>query len=82
MNQGKPVPAIDSLSMITNQLAIIYSLFWTEYDGGDFCQGLIFSKEVGTVFWSFGKEAFGGFFEGPEDHKADHKAVQNLLTGP
>ena len=37
MNQGQHIAALDTLSEMTKQLAIIYSLFWSEYDGGDFC---------------------------------------------
>lgn len=76
MNQGKPVPALDALSHTTKQLAIVYSLFWTEYDGGDFCQGLIFSKEMATIFWSVGKNAFSNFFPS-EDHSAVEGYLQN-----
>lgn len=65
-NNGEGIPALDTLSKLTKQLAIIYSLFWTEYDGGDFCQGLIFSKELATVFWSFGKTLFSNMFDKPE----------------
>ena len=37
MNNGEPSPMMDSLTAITKQLAIIYSLFWGDYTGGDFC---------------------------------------------
>ena len=85
MNQGKPVPALETLSSMTHQLAILYSLFWGEYDGGDFCQGLIFSKEIGTIFWDFGKSAFESFFEAPQEQKpieksTKHRAVEGYLN--
>lgn len=70
MNEGKPVPAMETLTHVTKQLSIVYSLFWSEYDGGDFCQGLIFSKEVSAVFWTFGKEAVSSFMDSGEEHKA------------
>lgn len=70
MNQGHHIPALDTLNTITKQLAIIYSLFYSEYDGGDFCKGLIFSKEMATIFWGFGKNIFSGMFETTDDHKA------------
>jgi len=56
MNQGEHIPLLDTLSTMTKQLAILYTLFWTEYDGGEFCRGLIFSKEIGTIFWTYGSE--------------------------
>jgi hypothetical protein len=62
MNQGEPIAALDALSTITKQLAIIYSLFNTDYDGGEFCQGLIVSKELATIFWGFGSKFVHGFF--------------------
>jgi hypothetical protein len=37
MSQGQPSPLLDAISALMKQFAILYSLFWTEYDGGDFC---------------------------------------------
>lgn len=85
MNGGKPSPFMDSLTAITKQLAILYSLFWGEYDGGDFCQGLIFAKEIGTIFWSFGRELFESFFLGPhisdvQEHLSNESTMGTKTT--
>ena len=37
------------------------------HDGGDFCQGLIFSKEVGTIFCAFGTHLFRSLFEASDN---------------
>lgn len=74
MNQGKHIAALDTLSQITKQLAILYSLFFTEYDGGDFCKGLIFAKEGATIAMTFGRNIFNGLFG---EHTS---AVQDLLS--
>ena len=73
MNQGKHIAALDTLTEVTKQLSIIYSLYFTEYDGGEFCKGLIFSKEMSTVLLTFGRNIFSGFFG---EHTS---AVQDLL---
>lgn len=73
MNQGKHMPALDTLNQMTKQLAILYSLFYTEYDGGDFCKGLIFAKEIATIFMTFGRNIFSGMFG---EHTS---SVQDLL---
>ena len=74
MNQGKHIAALDTLSQVTKQLAILYSLFYTEYDGGDFCKGLILSKELATIAMTFGRNIFSGFFG------EQTSAVQDLLS--
>jgi len=62
MNQGKHIAVLDAITEVTKQLSILYSLFFTEYDGGEFCRGLIFSKELATVMLTFGRNIFSGFF--------------------
>lgn len=82
MNQGKHVAILDTLSDMTKQIAILYSLFQTEYDGGDFCMGLILSKEVATILLAFGKNIFAGLFGGfGENHVDTHESVEKML-GP
>jgi hypothetical protein len=77
MNGGQPSVLMDSLASATQQIAILYSLFFSEYDGGDFCQGLIFSKEMASVFWAFGRSLFESSVTGPET-----SAVQEYLVNP
>ena len=47
----------------TQQIGMIYSLFSDEYDGGDFCQGLIFSHEAGQLILTVGRSMFAGMFD-------------------
>lgn len=80
MNGGKHIAFLDTIADMTKQLAILYSLFWTEYDGGDFCKGLIFSKEIGTVLLTFGRNLFAGLFGGfGENHEETSKSVDKML---
>merc|ERR1711982_314834 len=62
MNQGKPNPMLDFVDKSTHQIGMLYSLFSDEYDGGDFCQGLIFSHEAGQLMLNVGRSMFSGMF--------------------
>lgn len=80
MNQGKHIAFFDTLSDMTHQIAILYSLFFGEYDGGEFCKGLILSKEFFSILLSFGKNIFAGFFGGFGETNEDmHDAVSKML---
>lgn len=65
MSQGKPSPLLETMNSLMKQIAILYSLFWEEYDGGDFCQGLITAKELATIFWFFGKSIMDQLLSAP-----------------
>lgn len=68
MNQGQPNKMMNMLDEITKELGIIYTLGpWGEYEGGDFCRGLILSKEMMTVFWHVAGDMMHTFF----DHQTD-----------
>jgi hypothetical protein len=49
----------ESMFELTHQGAVIYSLFMTEYDGGEYCKGLIFAKNMGNIL----SKLFGKFYE-------------------
>ena len=74
MNQGQKIPALESLTSVTTQISVLYSLFNTDYDSGEFCKGLIFSKELSTILLTFGRNIFNGMFG------AHTSAVQDLLS--
>lgn len=81
MNQGKHIVALDTLESMTKQIALLYSLFMGEYDGGDFCKGLIIAKEFSTIMLTFGKNVFAGLFGGfGETHEETHDAVEKMLS--
>jgi hypothetical protein len=75
MNQGKSSPLLDTVNDLLKQFAILYSLFYTEYDGGDFCQGLITAKELASVFWYFGKSMLESMTRMPEPSQFEPKTV-------
>ena len=43
MNKGQHNPAVDFIEKSTHEIGMLYSLMGDDYDGGDFCKGLIFS---------------------------------------
>ena len=54
MNQGKPSPVMDLAFDAAVAFGKIYSVFDEDYDGGEFCQGLMFSKEASKVVFKIG----------------------------
>lgn len=55
----KPIPLLDTLEKFVHQGVIVYSLFTTDYDAGEFCKGLIFAKEVSVILM----QVFGDFYK-------------------
>jgi hypothetical protein len=49
MVDHKPIPMFDTLEEFFHQGVIVYSLFTTDYDAGEFCKGLIFAKEISVI---------------------------------
>ncbi len=58
MNQNKSNAFVDSLESVIHQFSVLFSLFTTEYDAGEFCKGLIFAKMVSTIMM----KVFGNFY--------------------
>ena len=54
MNQGEPSPMIDLAFDSALSLAKISAVFNDNYDGGEFCKGLYFSKEASKVVFALG----------------------------
>ena len=54
MNHGEPMPALDLAFELASGLGKAYSLFNEDYDGGEFCKGLLFAKEASTVVYKVG----------------------------
>merc|ERR1711920_141427 len=74
MNKGQSNPMIDFVEKSTQQIGILYSLFSDEYDGGDFCQGLIFSHEAGQLLLTVGRTMFSGMFDADKGGQAGGSA--------
>jgi len=82
MNKGQHIPALDFVQQSTHQIGMIYSLFSEDYDGGDFCRGLIFSHEAGQLMLSVGRTAFSGMFNhDSKDSASDNPMLHDLLQG-
>merc|ERR1712156_457115 len=54
MNQGKDMPFFDFAFDSMESIGRISSLFDEDYDGGEFCKGLLFSKDAGKIVFSIG----------------------------
>ena len=54
MNKGEPNPMLDTVLEAAQAFGKIYSIFDVEYDGGEFCRGLLFSKEASKIVFKLG----------------------------
>ena len=60
MNQGQPNPLLDAAFEGMQLIGEIQDLFDEEYDGGEFCRGLVFAKEASTVVFKIGNQMRNG----------------------
>ena len=59
MNKGKDggdMPGFDLALEAVQAIGVMQTLFADEYDGGEFCQGLLFSKEASKIVFKLGKQ--------------------------
>ena len=54
MNQDGPSPLIDVMFNGIIGMVNIQAIFNEEYEGGEFCRGLIFSKYASKAVWAVG----------------------------
>ena len=54
MNKGEPNPMIDMALDAAQAFGKISSIFDEDYDGGEFCKGLLFSKEASRIVFKVG----------------------------
>ena len=54
MNQGQETPMLDFAFDSIQSFARINALFDEEYDGGEFCKGLLFSKDASKIVFTIG----------------------------
>ena len=54
MNHGEPMPALDLALEFAQVAGKAYSIFSNDYDGGEFCKGLLFAKEASAVVFKVG----------------------------
>ena len=56
MKQGEPTPWLDMAIETGSSLGKISSIFDENYDGGEFCRGLLFAKEASYVVFKIGNK--------------------------
>ena len=54
MNKGEPNPMLDNAVEMVQSFGKISAIFDDSYEGGEFCKGLLFSKEASKVLWKIG----------------------------
>ena len=54
MNKGEPNPMLDMALDAVQAFGKISSIFDEDYDGGEFCKGLLFSKEASRIVFKVG----------------------------
>ena len=54
MSQGKPNAGLDIAFEFAMTAAKMMSVFSGSYDGGEFCKGLLFSKDASKVVYKIG----------------------------
>jgi hypothetical protein len=58
-SMGSGAKMIDAMTDMVHQVGVIYSLFMSEYDGGEYCKGLIFAHNAASIL----KKLFGKFYD-------------------
>ena len=54
MNKGQPNPMLDNALEAVQAFGKISAIMDESYEGGQFCKGLLFSKETTKVLWKLG----------------------------
>merc|ERR1712156_849704 len=54
MNQNQPMPGLEIALEFAMTAGKVMSVFSEDYDGGEFCKGLLFSKEASKVVFKIG----------------------------
>lgn len=71
---------VDFIDTSSQQIGRIYALFSDDYDGGEFCKGLIFSHEAGQLVLTVGRSLFAGL-AGNETGASEMPKMHDLLQG-
>ena len=77
MNKGEPMPMFDTALDAIQAFGKISSLFDEEYDGGEFCKGLLFSKEASRIVFKIGNSVMN---KKQEESANEAPAVQKQLS--
>ena len=72
MNKGEPNPMLDMALDAAQAFGKISSIFDEDYDGGEFCKGLLFSKEASKIVFKVGNNIM--------NKKQEEAAASNIYT--
>ena len=76
MNKGEPMPFVDAAIEFAVALGKVMAVFGEEYDGGEFCKGMLFSKEASKVVFKVGSMLMSPMKSAaPETSIADEKKL-------
>ena len=79
MNPNVEHPFVDMVFDGAMSLARISAVFDVEYDGGSFCQGLLFSKDASKLFWAAGNKIMQRMTASPEPEEEVYESKRLAL---
>ena len=79
MKQNEPTPWLDIAIEGSSSLGKISSIFDENYDGGEFCRGLLLAKEASYVMFKIGNKVMNQGAAKPvaSQSKSNNKAVNH-----
>ena len=75
MNKGEPNALVDAAFEGLELIGHIQGIFNEDYDGGEFCKGLLFAKEASTVIFKVGGKLMNQGKSKDEDDTVSMKAT-------
>ena len=75
MNKGEPNPMVDQALEMVQSFGKISAIMDESYEGGQFCKGLLFSKEATKVLWKIGNQVMN---QKKDEPVVDEKQKKNL----
>ena len=80
MNKGEPNPMLDQALELVQSFGKISAIMDESYEGGQFCKGLLFSKEATKVLWKIGNTVMNQKKDEPViTEKQEKKLKANFL---
>ena len=79
MNGGEPTPWVDMAIEAAQTIGRLSSIFDENYDGGEFCRGLLLAKEASYVMFKIGNKVMNQGAAKPvaSQSKSNNKAVNH-----
>ena len=79
MNKGQPNPLLDNALDAVRAFGKVSALFDEDYEGGEFCKGLLFSKEASRVIFKVGQAMINQKKDEPVSEQEKKKLKSNFL---